>query len=418
MIIPRDTYLNKLIAHKHNHLIKIITGLRRCGKSYLLFKLFKQHLLENGILPSHIIEIELDDRMNKKLRDPDNCLEYVRSQIADQDMYYLLIDEVQYMAEFEDVLNSFLHIDNLDTYVTGSNSKLLSKDIITEFRGRGDEIHLYPLSTADYASVHPELSWEDAWNQYWKYGGLPYVATLNSAEEKTNYLQQLFKEVYIKDIIERNKVKNDLALEQLLNIISSSIGSLTNPQKLENTFKSMANISLSAATIKSYLDYFEDAFLIEKAERYAIKGKRYISTPSKYYFTDVGLRNARLNFRQQEETHIMENVIYNELLIRGYQVDVGIVEIFEKDENGKYVRKQIEVDFVANKGEERCYIQSAFSLPTPEKTQQEERPLRNIADSFKKFVIIKDNILTRRDETGLITMGLKEFLMNKNSLKA
>lgn len=416
MIIPRDTYLNKLIAHKHNHLIKIITGLRRCGKSYLLFKLFKQHLLENGVLPSHIIEIELDDRLNKKLRDPDNCLEYVRSQIIDQDMYYLLIDEVQYMTEFEDVLNSCLHIDNLDTYVTGSNSKLLSKDIITEFRGRGDEIHLYPLSVADYASVHPELSWEDAWNQYWKYGGLPYIATLNSDEEKTKYLQQLFKEVYIKDIIERNKVKNDLALERLLNIISSSIGSLTNPQKLENTFKSMANITLSAATIKSYLDYFEDAFLIEKAERYDIKGKKYISTPSKYYFTDVGLRNARLNFRQQEETHIMENVIYNELLMRGYQVDVGIVEIFEKNENDKYVRKQIEVDFVANKGEERCYIQSAFSLPTPEKVQQEERPLRNIPDSFKKFIIIKDNILTRRDETGLITMGLKEFLMNKNSL--
>lgn len=416
MIIPRDTYLNKLIAHKHNHLIKIITGLRRCGKSYLLFKLFKQHLLENGVLPSHIIEIELDDRLNKKLRDPDNCLEYVRSQIIDQDMYYLLIDEVQYMTEFEDVLNSCLHIDNLDTYVTGSNSKLLSKDIITEFRGRGDEIHLYPLSVADYASVHPELSWEDAWNQYWKYGGLPYIATLNSDEEKTKYLQQLFKEVYIKDIIERNKVKNDLALERLLNIISSSIGSLTNPQKLENTFKSMANITLSAATIKSYLDFFEDAFLIEKAERYDIKGKKYISTPSKYYFTDVGLRNARLNFRQQEETHIMENVIYNELLMRGYQVDVGIVEIFEKNEDGKYVRKQIEVDFVANKGEERCYIQSAFSLPTPEKVQQEERPLRNIPDSFKKFIIIKDNILTRRDETGLITMGLKEFLMNKNSL--
>ena len=391
--------------------------MRRCGKSYLLFKLFKQHLLENGVLPSHIIEIELDDRLNKKLRDPDNCLEYVRNRIIDQDMHYLLIDEVQYMAEFEDVLNSCLHIDNLDTYVTGSNSKLLSKDIITEFRGRGDEIHLYPLSVADYANVHPELSWEDAWNQYWKYGGLPYVATLNSDEEKTKYLQQLFKEVYIKDIIERNKVKNDLALERLLNIISSSIGSLTNPQKLENTFKSMANITLSAATIKSYLDYFEDAFLIEKAERYDIKGKKYISTPSKYYFTDVGLRNARLNFRQQEETHIMENVIYNELLIRGYQVDVGIVEIFEKDENGKYARKQIEVDFVANKGEERCYIQSAFSLPSPEKAQQEERPLRNIPDSFKKFVITKDNILTRVDESGLITMGIKEFVMNKDSLK-
>ena len=417
MIIQRNNYLNKLISHKHNRLIKIISGLRRCGKSYLLFKLFKQHLLESGVLPSHIIEIELDDRLNKKLRNPDNCLEYVRAQIVDKDMYYLLIDEVQYMAEFEDVLNSFLHIENLDTYVTGSNSKLLSKDIITEFRGRGDEIHLYPLSVADYVGVHPELSWEDAWNQYWKYGGLPYIATLNNDEDKVQYLQRLFNEVYIKDIIERNHVKNDLALERLLDIISSSIGSLTNPQKLEKTFKSMANITLSAATIKSYLNYFEDAFLIEKAERYDIKGKKYISTPSKYYFTDIGLRNARLNFRQQEETHIMENVIYNELLIRGYQVDVGIVEIYEKGDGEAYVRKQIEVDFVANKGEDRLYIQSAFSLPTPEKVRQEERPLRNIPDSFKKFVIVKENILTRRDDSGLITMGLKEFLMDENSLK-
>lgn len=417
MIIPRDSYLNKLIAHKHNHLIKIITGLRRCGKSYLLFKLFKQHLLESGVVPSHIIEIELDDRINKQLRDPDVCLEYVRKQIVDKDMYYLLIDEVQYMAEFEDVLNSFLHIDNLDTYVTGSNSKLLSKDIITEFRGRGDEIRLYPLSVSDFANVHPELSWQDAWNQYWKFGGLPYIATLSNEEDKISYLQRLFKEVYIKDIIERNKVKNDLALERLLDTISSSIGSLTNPKKLENTFKSMANITLSAATIKSYLDYFEDAFLIEKAERYDIKGKKYISTPSKYYFTDIGLRNARLNFRQQEETHIMENIIYNELLIRGYQVDVGIIEIYEKGENNKYVRKQIEVDFVANKGDDRCYIQSAFSLPTLEKVQQEERPLRNIPDSFRKFIIIKEDILTRKDESGLITMGLKEFMLNPNSLK-
>lgn len=417
MIIPRDKYLNKLVSHKHNHLIKIVTGLRRCGKSYLLFKLFKQHLLDSGILPSHIIEIELDDRLNKKLRDPDSCLEYVRSQIVDRDMYYLLIDEVQYMAEFEDVLNSFLHIDNLDTYVTGSNSKLLSKDVITEFRGRGDEIRLFPLSVSDYVGVHPEQSWEDAWNQYWKYGGLPYVATLTDDEEKTDYLQKLFKEVYIKDIIERNHVKNDMALELLLGVISSGIGSLTNPKKLEDTFRSTTGISLSAVTIKTYLDYFEDAFLIEKAERYDIKGRKYISTPFKYYFTDIGLRNARLNFRQQEETHAMENIIYNELLMRGYQVDVGIVEIFEKGEEGKYVRKQIEVDFVANKGEERCYLQSAFALLSPDKVQQEERPLRNIPDSFKKIVITKENILTRRDETGLITMGLKEFLMNENSLQ-
>lgn len=295
MIISRDTYLNKLIAHKHNHLIKIITGIRRCGKSYLLFKLFKTHLLDNGVSPSHIIEIELDDRINKHLRDPDNCLVYVRSLIKDSDMYYLLIDEVQYMSEFEDVLNSFLHIDNLDTYVTGSNSKFLSKDIITEFRGRGDEIHMYPLSVADFCAVHPELSWEESWKLYWKFGGLPYVATLADEEDKVSYLQRLFKEVYVKDIVERNHVKNDLALERLLDMISSCIGSLTNPLKLERAFKSMANITLSSATIKTYLDYFEDAFLIEKADRYDIKGKKYISTPSKYYFTDVGLRNARLN---------------------------------------------------------------------------------------------------------------------------
>lgn len=416
MLIPRDTYLNKLIAHKHNRLVKIITGLRRCGKSFLLFKLFKSHLLDNGVVPSHIIEIELDDRINKWLRDPDACLQYVQKLIVDKDMYYLLIDEVQYMAEFEDVLNSFLHIDNVDVYVTGSNSKFLSKDIITEFRGRGDEIHVYPLSFSDYYGVHPELTWEDAWNQYWKYGGLPYIATLSVEEDKVNYLQRLFKEVYVRDIVERNKVKNDMALERLLDVISSGVGSLTNPQKLANSFRSLAQTSLSAATIKSYLDYIEDAFLVSKAERYDIKGKKYLSTPMKYYFTDIGLRNARLNFRQQEETHIMENIIYNELLTRGYKVDVGIVEIYEKGETGKYVRRQIEVDFVVNKGEERYYIQSAYSLPTIEKIAQEERPLRGISDYFKKFVIVKDNILTRRDESGLITMGLKTFLLDKDSL--
>lgn len=418
MRIPRDAYLNQLIAHKHNRLVKIITGLRRSGKSFLLFKLFKSHLLDNGVAPSHIIEIELDDRLNKFLRDPDACLQYVRKLIVDNDMYYLLIDEVQYMTEFEDVLNSFLHIENVDVYVTGSNSKFLSKDIITEFRGRGDEIHVYPLSFSDYYGVHPELTWEDAWNQYWKYGGLPYVATLSAEEDKINYLQRLFKEVYIRDIVERNKVKNDMALERLLDVISSGVGSLTNPQKLANSFKSLAQISLSAATIKSYLDYIEDAFLISKAERYDIKGKKYLSTPMKYYFTDIGLRNARLNFRQQEETHIMENIIYNELLTRGCKVDVGVVDVYEKGETDKYIRRQIEVDFVANKGEDRYYIQSAYSLPTMEKVAQEERPLRGISDYFKKFVIVKDNILTRRDESGLITMGLKTFLLDKDSLGA
>ncbi len=418
MIIQRKKYLDRLIAHKHNGLIKVITGIRRCGKSYLLFKLFKEHLLSEGVMPSHIIEIELDNRINKSLRDPDKCLEYVRNLIKDQDRYYLLIDEVQYMSEFEDVLNSFLHIENLDTFVTGSNSKFLSKDIITEFRGRGDEISIYPLSFEEYIQTCPGTAWDDAWNQYSRYGGLPYTALLTDAEEKGAYLKKLFNEVYIKDILERNNIRNDIGIEQLINIISSGIGSLTNPQKLENAFKSMGNIKLSAVTIKSYLDFLEDAFMIEKAERYDIKGKKYISTPHKYYFTDIGLRNARLNFRQLEETHIMENVIYNELRIRGYSIDVGVVETNERLADGKYSRKQVEIDFVANKGDKRYYIQSAFTLPSPEKVKQEERPLRNIPDSFKKFIIIKDNIITRRSENGIITISLKEFLLNPDCLKA
>ncbi|KAB4253881.1 ATP-binding protein [Bacteroides uniformis] len=416
MIIPRDRYLEQLIARKHNDLIKVITGIRRCGKSFLLFKLFKEHLLSEGVQKSHIIEIELDDRRNKAFRDPDRCLEYVTGLLKDDGMYYLLIDEVQYMSEFEDVLNSFLHIGNLDTYVTGSNSRFLSTDIITEFRGRGDEVHVRPLSFAEYSAVYPDMAWDDAWNMYHTYGGLPYAVLLEEEEHKANYLKRLFEEVYLKDIIERNHVQNDLQMEKLLDVISSSIGSLTNPQKLENTFKSTGGTRLSAATIKQYLDYFIDAFMVEKAERYDIKGKKYIYTPQKYYFNDLGLRNARLNFRQQEETHIMENVIYNELRMRGYSVDVGVVEINERTDGGKYVRKQIEIDFVANKGSQRYYIQSAFALPTEEKVQQEERPLRNVPDSFKKIVVVKDNIMLHRDENGIITMGLKQFLLNPESL--
>lgn len=416
MIIPREHYLSKLISRKHNRLIKVVTGIRRCGKSFLLFNLFKSHLLAEGTDKSHIIEIELDDRKNKALRDPDNCLQYVNERIKDDKMYYLLIDEVQYMAEFEDVLNSFLHISNLDTYVTGSNSKFLSTDIITEFRGRGDEIHIRPLSFSEYCSVYPEMAWDDAWNQYHTYGGLPYTVLLQNEEEKSQYLQRLFEEVYLKDIIERNKVVHDMQMRTLLDIISSNIGSLTNPQKLESTFKSAGGATLSAVTIKQYLDYFIDSFMVERAERYDVKGKKYISTPQKYYFSDLGLRNARLNFRQQEETHIMENIIYNELRLRGYSVDVGVVEINERQENGKYVRKQIEIDFVANKGSKRYYIQSAFALPTEEKIRQEERPLINVPDSFKKIVVVKDNILLRRDNEGITTMGLKQFLLDSNSL--
>lgn len=417
MIIPRDRYLEQLVSRKHNGLIKVITGMRRCGKSFLLFKLFKEHLIAEGVPESHIIRIELDDRRNKSLRDPDVCLEYVTGLLKDESKYYLLIDEVQFMAEFEDVLNSFLHIDNLDTYVTGSNSKFLSTDIITEFRGRGDEIHVRPLSFAEYCAVYPDMAWDDAWNIYHTYGGLPYAVLLYRLEDKAQYLKRLFREVYLKDIVERNKVQNNIQMGILLDIISSCIGSLTNPRKLENTFKSDGNISISAATIKQYLDYFIDAFMVEKAERYDIKGKKYISTPQKYYFSDLGLRNARLNFRQQEETHIMENVIYNELRMRGYSVDVGVVEINERTSDGTYARKQIEIDFVANKGSQRYYIQSAFALPSFEKVAQEERPLKNVPDSFKKIIVVKDNIMLRRDDNGITTMGLKQFLLDPNSLE-
>lgn len=415
MIIPRKRYLNRLIAHKHNNLIKIVTGIRRCGKSFLLFKLFKEHLLAEGVAPSHIIEIELDDRRCKSLRDPDVCLNFISEHIVDSEMYYLLIDEVQYMAEFEDVLNSCLHIANLDTYVTGSNSRFLSSDIITEFRGRGDEIHVRPLSFSEYYAEFPDSAWDDAWNDYITYGGLPHILQIDNEEEKADYLTRLFNEVYLKDIVERNNVANGLQLEKLLDIISSSIGSLTNPQKLENTFKSNG-IAISANSIKLYLGYFVDAFMIEKAERYDVKGKKYISTPQKYYFSDIGLRNARINFRQQEETHIMENVIFNELRLRGFSVDVGVVEINEKGSDGKYKRKQIEIDFVANKGSKRYYIQSAFALPTVEKLEQEERPLKSTNDSFKKIIVVKDNIKLRRDINGIVTIGLKQFLLDENSL--
>lgn len=417
-MINRTEYLDKLISKKHNGLIKIITGVRRCGKSYLLFKLFKNHLISNQVETDHIIEIAFDDRRNKRLRNPDVCLEYVTSKIHEEDrnMYYILLDEVQLMEEFEDVLNSFLHIDNVDIYVTGSNSRFLSSDIITEFRGRGDEVRVYPLSFSEFYAAKEYESWEDAWNQYYTYGGLPYITHLDKDEEKMEYLTRLFKETYLKDIIERNDVQNDTQLEELVNIISSSVGSLTNPNKLANTFKSVENVNLTAPTIKLYLEYLEDAFLIEKAVRYDIKGKKYINTPYKYYFVDIGLRNARLNFRQQEETHIMENIIYNELRIRGYAVDVGIVDIYEKNGDRKYTKKQVEVDFIVNKGSRKYYVQSAFRLSADEKRQQEERPLISIYDSFKKIIVVKDNIMLKRDESGITTMGLKEFLLNKDSL--
>lgn len=417
MEIRRDRYLERLIAHKGNGRVKIVTGIRRCGKSYLLFQLFKRHLIETGVKLNHIIEIQLEDRSNKELRNPDVCLAFIKKRIKDQKPYYLLIDEVQLMDEFEDVLNSCLHIQNLDTYVTGSNSKFLSKDIITEFRGRGDEMYLRPLSFKEYRTIQPDKPFDDVWTEYMTFGGLPYCALLPSREEKADYLKHMFDEVFLRDIIERNKVQNDAQLESLLNVISSAVGSLTNPKKLEDTFTSSGTGKLSAITIKQYLDYLCDAFMIEQAERYDIKGKRYISTPYKYYFTDTGLRNARLNFRQLEETHLMENVMYNELCLRGYSVDVGVVEINERQEDGKYVRKQIEVDFVCNKADERVYVQSAFSIPTIEKRQQEERPLVNVGDGFRKVVVTKDNVIRHNDENGILIMSLQEFLMDEGALE-
>lgn len=416
MKFDRKRYMDKLIAHRHNHLVKVVTGVRRSGKSYLLFTLYYDYLRSDGVDDNHIIRINMEDRRSKSLRDPDALISFIDGKMSDSDMYYIMLDEVQMVSEFEDVLNSYISIPNADVYVTGSNSKFLSKDVITEFRGRGDEIRIYPLSLSEIHEAMPDIEFAHLWDSYLNYGGLPLTVLTANDKEKAEYLRTLFEETYLRDIKERHRIKNDQELEILLNIISSSIGSLTNPLKLSNTFVSEAKSSLSPATIKQYLDYLTDAFLISKAERYDIKGKRYISTPCKYYFSDIGLRNARLNFRQIEETHIMENVIYNELCRRGYSVDVGIVEIREQNENGNSVRKQTEVDFVCNQGSQRYYIQSAFSLPTQDKAAQEFRPLLGIQDSFKKMVIVRDDIIIRRSEDGIVTMGLKQFLLDENSL--
>ena len=410
----RQLYLDKLIRKKHNRMVKVITGIRRCGKSYLLFELFYNHLLEEGIKEDHVIKLALDDRKNKKYRDPDVLCEYVESCIKDKDMYYILLDEVQMVLEFEDVLNSFLHIKNADTYVTGSNAKFLSKDIITEFRGRGDQIHLYPLSFAEFMQGK-DTDRLACWREYTMYGGLPKLLEMENVEDKIEYLVSIFSETYIKDIIERNDIRNQVKLEEILDYLASAIGSLTNPKKLSDTFKSVKNVSIHPDTIKSYLDYLENAFLISKANRYDVKGKKYINTPMKYYFTDIGLRNARLNFRQYEETHIMENVIYNELLIRGYNVDVGMVEYIYYEEDKKRIHKQLEVDFICNMGSKKIYIQSALSLPTLEKEEQEQQSLVRINDSFKKIIIVKD-MPTHYNETGILILDLFEFLLDADSL--
>ena len=414
--IKRDKYLNDLVSRMHNGMIKVVTGIRRCGKSYLLFHIFKNYLLEQGVPVSHIITIELDQRKNKKYRDPDAILDYIESLIEDDEQYYIMLDEVQMLQEFEEVLNSLLHIRNADIYVTGSNSKFLSKDVITEFRGRGDEIHIYPLTFKEFMEAYDGDMYR-GWAEYVVYGGLPLTVTMKTEEQKINYLTNLFKETYLKDIIERHHIEKIQELEDLVNILASAIGSLTNPPKIEATFKSAIQSTISLNTIRQYMEYLEDAFIINKANRYNVKGRKYIGTPLKYYFEDVGLRNARLGFRQVEETHLMENIIYNELRSRGYSVDVGVVEKRGKDENGKEYKNQLEIDFVANLGSKRYYIQSAFSMPTEEKRIQEKASLVNVNDSFKKIIVVKDVINVTRDEDGITTMSIYDFLLKENSLE-
>ena len=416
MEIKRDSYLEQLKIRKDNGMIKIITGIRRCGKSFLLFVLFKKYLLENGVDNEHIIEIALDGIENEELREPKNCFQYIKNAMKDEQKYYLLLDEVQFMPRFEEVLNSLLRISNIDVYVTGSNSKFLSNDIVTEFRGRGDEIRIYPLSFAEFYAAF-DGDYDDAWNEYMIYGGLPQVAGFSVERQKAEYLKNMFANVYIKDVVERNKIQNVDELGTLVDILASAIGAPTNPTKISNTFKSERGINYSNKTISNHIDYLTEAFLISKAERYDIKGRKYVGANLKYYFSDVGLRNARLNFRQQEPTHIMENIVYNELLVRGYNVDVGIVEVFASNSEGKRVHKQLEVDFVVNQGSKRYYIQVAYDMTSEEKQAQELNSLRNIPDSFKKIVIVNGTKKPWRNDEGFVIMGMKYFLLNVDSLE-
>jgi predicted AAA+ superfamily ATPase len=417
MEIKRDIYLNKLISKKHNGLIKVITGIRRCGKSYLLFNLFRDHLANEHIADDHIMEMAFDSYENKKYRDPDLFLPYLKERISDREMYYVLLDEVQMLDDFESVLNSLARMKNVDVYVTGSNARFLSKDIITEFRGRGDEVHMYPLTFAEYMSVY-DGDVQSGWRDYVIYGGLPLIFSFTTPDQKSDFLKRLFDETYLSDIIGRNNIRNKAELEELLNILSSAIGSLTNATRLSNTFKSVKNKTISKATIQRYIDYLCDSFLVDRAIRYDIKGKKYIDTPSKYYFTDLGLRNARLNFRQIKETHAMENIIFNELKTRGFNIDVGVVEVYEKTaEKSKSVKVQREVDFVANQGSRRYYIQVAFEMPDKEKEKREKASLRGINDSFKKIIIVGNPIKVKRDEDGFTTMSIWDFLLKENSLE-
>lgn len=415
--IKRNSYLKQLISGKQNGLIKIVTGIRRCGKSYLLFKIFRNHLLEQGVTPDHIISLALDDILNEEYCDPKKLVLYIKENIKDSQIHYVLLDEVQMVDNFVGALNSLLHIDNVDVYVTGSNSKFLSSDIATEFRGRGDEIRIYPLSFSEFLSEYNGDK-NDAWRDYITYGGLPLILSLESSQQKSNYLHNLYQTVYLKDLIDRNGIKKAVEFDALTKVMASSIGSPCNPNKLSNTFKSVSNTDLSSITIDNYLGFLQDAFLLEKASRYDIKGKKYIGTLSKYYFVDMGLRNCLLGFRQIEETHLMENVIYNELRSRGYLVDVGVVETRTRTENQGMLRKQLEIDFVVNNGSKRYYIQSALSLPNEEKIEQEMASLTNVSDSFQKIIIVKDNIVPHHNESGILFINLYDFLLNREILES
>lgn len=416
MIIRRDIYLDKLISKRHNGLIKVITGVRRCGKSYLLFELFREFLRREHVPDDHVIEIAFDAYENKKYQDPEVFFPYLSEKMNDQGWYYILLDEVQLLGDFEAILNSLIRRKNVDVYVTGSNAKFLSKDVITEFRGRGDEVHMYPLTFAEFMSVY-EGDRASGWRDYVLYGGLPLVLSFPAPDQKADFLKSLFEETYISDIIGRNNIRNRAELEELLNVLSSGIGSLTNPSKIAATFKSVKNKTISKTTIQRYIDYLEDAFLIDRAIRYDIKGRKHIGTPSKYYFSDLGLRNARLNFRQVEETHAMENIIFNEMKVRGYNVDIGVVVLNETENSGKKVRKQLEIDFVCNKGSKRYYIQSAFAVSDKKKMEQEQRSLIHTGDGFKRIIVTKDALAPLYNEEGVLIMNVYDFLLNPESME-
>ena len=416
MEIKRDRYLNTLISKEHNGLIKVITGMRRCGKSYLLFTLFKEHLLSEGVAEDHIIEIAFDAFENRKYRDPDVLYPYLKEQIKDDAMYYVLLDEIQLLGEFESILNSLIRMKNVDVYVTGSNARFLSKDVITEFRGRGDEVHMHPLSFAEFMSVYQGTK-QDGWNEYMLYGGIPLVLEFTTPDQKIAFLKSLFEETYISDIVGRHHIRNKAELEDLLNILSSAIGSLTNPEKLSATFQTVKKKKISTSTLRRYIDYLCDSFLIDSAIRYDVKGKKYIDTPVKYYFTDMGLRNARLNFRQIEETHSMENIIFNELKMRGFNVDVGVIVQYETNGKGNGTRKQLEIDFVCNQSSKRYYIQSAYAIPDQAKMEQEQRSLMLTGDFFKRLIITKDTPAPYYNESGVLIMSVYDFLLNQNSLE-